>query len=195
MALFIALGATLPWMKPEGVGLWATLSLCGAVAIRQKQKASAVVALCVLPGLSLMMSWGIFLTSVHVLPPEDFVFPTLGALHRNIERTGGILHKFFLQLIDWHEWNIFWLLVVVALIALLVRVRSARAAALIWLFMAPLVCYCACYLFSALPDYIWHMETSLRRHLLHLVPIAWLLIALALGPSKGVAMTPGAIKK
>jgi hypothetical protein len=43
------------------------------------------------------------------------------------------------------------------------------------------------YLFSALPDYVWHIETSLRRHLIHFVPIAWLLIALALGPSKRAA--------
>jgi len=184
MVLFIALGATLPWMKLEGVVLWATISLCGAVAIRQRRKVWTAIVISFLPGLCLIALWRIFLTSVRCLPAQDFVFPSFGALLCNIQRTGEILHELFLQLIDWHEWDIFWLLVVMAMIALLVRARNIYAAALVWLFMVPLVCYCACYLFSALPDYVWYIEVSLRRLLIHLVPIAWLLIALALGPSR-----------
>jgi hypothetical protein len=184
MVLFIALGATLPWMKLEGVVLWATISLCGAVAIWQKRKVWTAVVISFLPGLCLIALWRIFLTSVHCLPTQDFVFPSLGILHRNIQRTGKILHELFLQLIDWHEWDIFWLLVAMAMIGLLVRVRNRYAAALVWLFMVPLVCYCTCYLLATLADYVWYIENSLRRLLIHLVPIAWLLIALALGPSR-----------
>ena len=73
------------------------------------------------------------------------------------------MHELFVHLIRWSDWDIFWLLVAMAMIALLVRTRNTRAAALIWLLIAPLVCYCAMYLFSALPDYVWHIETSLRR--------------------------------
>jgi hypothetical protein len=186
MALFIALGTTLPWMKPEGVVLWATISFCGAVAIWQKRKAWTVVASSFLPGLCLIALWEIFLIRVHCLPAQDFVF-SLGVLRSSIQRTGGILHELFVHLIRWSDWDIFWLLVAMAMIALLVRTRNTRAAALIWLLIAPLVCYCAMYLFSALPDHVWHIETSLRRHLIHVVPIAWLLIALALGPSKRAA--------
>jgi hypothetical protein len=183
MALFIALGTTLPWMKAEGVVLWATISFCGAVAIWQKRKAWTVVASSFLPGLCLIALWEIFLIRVHCLLAQDFVF-SLGVLRSNIQRTGGILHELFVHLIRWSDWDIFWLLVAMAMIALLVRTRNTRAAALIWLLIAPLVCYCAMYLFSSSPDYVWHIETSLRRHLIHFVPIAWLLIALALGPSE-----------
>ena len=184
MVLFIALGATLPWMKLEGVVLWATISLCGAVAIRQRRKVWTPVALSFLPGLCLIALWRIFLTSVHCLPTQDFVFPSLDILRRNIFRAGHIFRELFWQLIDWREWDIFWLLVTMAMIGILVRARNVRAAALISLFVAPLVCYCSVYLFSAVPDYIWHIETSLRRLLIHLAPIAALLIALALGPSR-----------
>jgi hypothetical protein len=179
MVLFIALGAALPCMKLEGVVLWATISVCGAVAIRQRRRAWTAAALSFLPGLCLIALWRVFLTSVHCLPAQDFVFPTFGVLFRNIQRTGVIVHELFLQLIGWHDWNIFWLLLAMAMIAVLARARNARAATLICLFIVPLVCYCACYFFSAVPDYIWHMEVSLRRLLIHLVPIAWLLIALA----------------
>jgi hypothetical protein len=184
MALFIALAVTLLWVKVEGVVLWSTISVCGAAAILQKQKGWIVAGLSFLPGLCLIAVWKIFLSGVHVLPPQDFVSPSLQVLLRNIDRTRGILHGLFSQVIGWREWDIFWLLVTMAIISLLVRVRDARAMALAWLLTVPLVCYCIVYFFSTLPDYIWHIETSVRRLLIHLAPTAALLIALALGPSK-----------
>jgi hypothetical protein len=184
LVLFIALGATLPWMKLEGVVLWATISLCGAVAIWHRRKDWIAIVISFLPGLCLIALWKIFLISVRSLPTYDFVFPSFGALLYNMQRIGEILHGLFLQLIDWREWDIFWLLVAMAMIALLVCARNRYAAALVWLFMVPLVCYCACYLFYALPDLESYIGVSLRRLLIHLVPIAWLLIALALGPSR-----------
>ena len=183
MALFIALGAILPWMKPEGLALWATISSCGAIAIHQTRKNWSGAVLSFLPGICLIALWRIFLANVHVLPPQDFAVPSLGVLSHNIHR-GIILYELFLQLIVWRDWGIFWGLPVIAMIALLLRERSVRGAALLWLFLAPLACYCAVFLFSSQPDYIWHIETSLGRHLLHLAPIACLLIALALRPSK-----------
>jgi hypothetical protein len=65
--------------------------------------------------------------------------------------------------------------------------RSARTAMLIWLFIAPLVCYCASYVFSGMPDYVWHIETSLTRRLIQLAPVGWLLIALFLAQPKRIA--------
>jgi hypothetical protein len=186
MALFIALGATLPWMKPEGVVLWPAVSLCGAIAIRQRRNIWTAV-LSFLPGACLIALWRIFLRAVHVLPPQDFLPVTLGVLRNNIQRTGNILYHLFLQLIRWRDWDIFWLLVAMAVIGLLAYKRSARTAMLIWLFIAPLACYCATYLFSAMPDYIWHIETSLTRRLIQLAPVGWLLIALFLAQPKRIA--------
>jgi hypothetical protein len=175
LALFITLGAALPWMKREGAILWAVLAVCGAIIIWRRRSLTMSI-LSVLPGIAVIASWKIFLIAVHALPSRDFV--SLG--RGSIDRTGRILHELYLQLIDWRLWDIFWLLVAIALIAALIRQRSARVAVLVWLLLAPLVCYCTSYVFSAWPDYIAHIETSLPRLLIQLTPVGWLLIALAL---------------
>jgi hypothetical protein len=183
MVLFIALGATLVWMKPEGLMLWAALALCGAVVIQRTKKRWTLAALSFLPGLSLIAFWILFLISVHVQPSHDFVFPTFGVVYRNIDRTAGILSELYFELTRWSDWDIFWLLAAIAMIVLIARVRNMPAAALLWLLVIPILCLCGCYFFSAL-DYIWHIHTSLRRHLIQVVPIAWLLIAFAFAPSR-----------
>ena len=175
LALFIALSATLPWMKREGAILWTALAVCGAIII-WRRRSLAMSILSFLPGICVIASWKVFLIAVHALPSRDFVSIGRGS----IDRTAGILHELYLQLIDWRVWDIFWLLVAIALIAALIRERSARVAVLVWLLLAPLVCYCGSYIFSAWPDYIAHIDTSLPRLLIQLTPVGWLLIALAL---------------
>ena len=183
MVLFITLAALLPWMKPEGIVLWSTISLCGALALRIKGRPWASVAASFLPGLTLIVLWQIFLACVHEQSAKDFIFPTLGILSRNIHRVGGILGHTIRELTALRHWGIFWLLVGLAMCGIVVPWRRPRAAVLLWLFLVPFVCYCASYLVSAL-DYVWHMDTSLRRHFVQLVPTAWLLVALAIAPRK-----------
>lgn len=182
LALFVALAATLPWMKREGAILWAAISLCGAMAILRRRNVR-VAALSFLPGLGVIAIWKVYLSGVHALPSRDFVSIGPAAL-KNLDRAGGILHELFSQFIDRNGWDIFWLLVALALIAVLVRARSAQTTAMVWLFLAPLGAYCATYIFSAWPDYIAHIETSLPRLLIQLTPVGWLLIAVALRPAK-----------
>jgi hypothetical protein len=184
MVLFITLAALLPWMKPEGIVLWSTISLCGAVALRMKGKSWASVAASFLQGLTLIVLWQIFLACVHESSPKDFVFPTFGILSRNIHRVGGILNRTIRELTALRRWGIFWLLVGLAICGIVVPLRRPRAAALMWLFLVPFVCYCASYLISALPNYVWHMNTSLTRRFVQLAPTAWLLVALAIAPRK-----------
>jgi len=182
MVLFIALGATLVWMKPEGVMLWAVLTLCGAVVIQRRTKRWMLATSSFLPGLSLVALWKFFLVYIHVQSIHDFVFPTFGVVYRNIGRTASIFSELYFELTRWSDWGIFWLLVAIATIVFIARARRApAAAALIWLLLIPILCYSGVYVFSAL-DYVWHIHTSLRRHLIQVVPIAWLLIAFALRP-------------
>ncbi|MEY2545320.1 MAG: hypothetical protein QOG48_437, partial [Verrucomicrobiota bacterium] len=77
-------------------------------------------------------------------------------------------------------WSIFWLLIAFAMIALCIRARTRTTAVLLWTFFAPLALYLGSYIFSAWPDYIAHIDTSLPRLLIQLTPVAWLIIALAL---------------
>jgi hypothetical protein len=182
LALFLALAATLPWMKREGAILWAAISICGAIMIwRQRSLSRAVLSF--LPGLGVVIIWKFFLGVVHALPSRDFV-SIWPAAFKNVHRASGILHELYLQVIDRGTWDIFWLLVAIALVAVLVRERTARAATVVWLLLAPLACYCASYVFSAWPNYIAHIETSLPRLLIQLTPVSWLLIALALAPTE-----------
>lgn len=83
---------------------------------------------------------------------------------------------------DLRAWDLFWVIAVVALICALLRNRSAVTAVVVWLWIAPLLCYCASYIFSAWPDFSAHIDTSLPRLLLQLTPVVWLLIAVAIAP-------------
>lgn len=178
LALFIALAATLPWMKREGAILWAAISIAGAIAIWSRRNI-ATAALSFLPGLCIIAAWKSFLSVVHCLPPQDFFPVGPGVLRNNIQRTGPILHQLGLQLIGWHNWSIFWLLVAFAVLGLVIRERSVRVGLLLWLLLVPLACFCSTYYFSVWPDYIVHIRTSLMRLLIELTPVGWLLIAVA----------------
>jgi len=181
LRLFIALGATLPWIKPEGVMLWAAISLCGVIAIG-KRRNIRTATLSLLPGGFVIVLWHVFLHAVHALFPQDFLPVTPSVLRHNIGRTGVILHALWQQFIDWHDWDIFWVLVGIAVIAVVIRQRNSRGATLVWLMAAAITCYCVSYLFSNWTNYGVHIEVSLTRRLIQITPIGWLLIALALRP-------------
>ncbi len=190
-ALSVVLGATLPWMKREGVILWMVLSIGSAFWFWKKRDIRA--ALCsLLPGAAIIAAWSIFLRTVHSVPSRDFAPTSWAILKTNLARVSGIAREFFLAISDKSLWDFFWLLGLVALVCILLRERTARSAALIWLLLAPLSCYCASYIFSAWPDYIAHIDTSLPRLLMQLTPIAWLLIALALRSTSTLPSTPPA---
>jgi hypothetical protein len=50
--------------------------------------------------------------------------------------------------------------------------------------VAPVILYLTTYIFSSWPSYTAHVTSSLPRLLLHVMPAAWLAIALALSPAK-----------
>jgi hypothetical protein len=74
------------------------------------------------------------------------------------------------------------MIVLLAFVAAAVRGQVQRGGMIFALIATPLAFYCSTYLFSAWPDYIGHIESSLPRLLIQLIPTAWLLIALALAP-------------
>ena len=189
LALLIALGATLPWMKREGAILWLGIMLWVGVLlwIRGRRLLSA---LSFLPGIMVIGGWKLFLLCVHALPSRDFVSATPARLLANASRLGGILHELGLTLGSTSLWDIFWLLSALALIMVARRQRDRSAATIAWLLLAPLLAYTGSYVFSAWPDFIDHIDTSLPRLLIQLTPAAWLLIALALNP-QGHPTPPG----
>ena len=132
----------------------------------------------------MIAAWKIFLRCVHALAAFDFLPMNLTTVRANIGRVAVIGRELILEICETSRWNIFWALVAIALLCVFVRERSSRSFALIVFLLVPFVSYCLVYIFSAWPNYIGHLEGSLPRLLLQLIPVGWLLIALALAPPR-----------
>ena len=182
---FFFYGAALtfvPWIKSEGIILWAVLVVIGlVVAVRQHRV--RLFLLSILPGVLLIVSWRIYLKAMHAVIPSDFARPTFEVLRGNLNRIGGICATAFAEMSEPSHWSIFWLLALVAVIYLLVARNFPRLLLAIAV-IAPIFLYLSTYIFSAWPSYTAHITSSLPRLLLQVMPAAWLAIGLALAPRK-----------
>jgi hypothetical protein len=180
----IAYGAILtliPWIKSEGLVLWSVLAVMGLiVGFHQHRLRPFVIA--ILPGLSLIVCWRVYLTAVHVVMPSDFARPTLRLLRDNVSRVSAIIGTAFAEITETSHWSIFWLLVLVALVYLLITRKLSRLLLAISI-IAPVILYSLTYVLSSWPSYTAHMTSSLPRLLLQVMPAAWLAIGLALSLS------------
>jgi hypothetical protein len=143
----------------------------------------AVVVLA--PGAAILAGFTGFLACVHAVPSRDFRPVSSGLT--NMNRLPTILHELWMEFCHIPSWDIFWLTAGVAMVVALIRERTTRVALFGWLTLAPIACYAATYLFSAWPDYVAHIETSLPRLLIAPAFVAWLFLALSLKPG---AMSP-----
>lgn len=181
LSIFIALAAILPWIKREGAVLWFVLALCAAVIIWRRRGFFAAL-LSVLPGICILASWQIYLHAMHARPPQDFLSSDLHVLSSNFCRLGPILQSLIDEATTRSHWSLLWFATLTAFLCLAIRHRSERAILLVICSFAPLALYCGTYLFSAWPDYLHHVRSSLPRLLLHIAPLSILTIALALAP-------------
>ena len=176
----IAFAATLtliPWIKSEGVILWAVLGFMSLVlALRQRKIRIGILS--ILPGLVLIVGWRFYLHVVHTPRPLDFAQPSLQLLGRNLNRLGAITRTAFEELTETTHWSIFWVLALVAIVYLLISRHLSRIVLAVGI-VAPLVLYLLAYVFSEWPSYTAHVTSSLPRLLLHVMPAAWLAIGLA----------------
>jgi hypothetical protein len=181
LSVFVSLAAVLPWIKREGAVLWFVLALCGAVIIWRRRGFFAAL-LSVLPGICILASWQIYLHAMHAHPPKDFLPSDLHVLSSNFCRLGPILQSLIGETTTLSHWSLLWFVTLTAFLCLAIRHRSERAILLVICSFAPLALYCGTYLFSAWPDYLHHVRSSLPRLLLHIAPLSFLTIALALAP-------------
>ena len=180
--IFAALLTLLPWIKSEGVILWALLALLSLiVALYQGRWRPALLS--ILPGLLLMVAWRVYLHLMQCVLPSDFAHPTLQLLGANIGRLETIFRIALLELTDTGLWSVFWLLVLVAIIYLAVT-RSFSKLLLIIGVLGPVLLYLLTYIFSAWPSYTAHITSSLPRLLLQVMPAGWLAIGLAIASPK-----------
>ncbi len=124
---------------------------------------------------------------MHAPASLDFVPVSFTAFRSHLDRIAPVFRELVEEMSIASHWSLFWLIVLLALVAAATRGQIRRAAMLFGFMAAPLALYCSTYLFSAWPDYIGHIESSLPRLLIQLIPTAWLMIALALAPRNRTA--------
>ena len=185
--VFLATLALIPWIKSEGLILWALLALLGLiVALRQQRIALALMS--ILPGVFLILAWRAYLQIQHVARPSDFAQPSLHLLTGNLSRVGPIMRTAFEEVSETAHWSIFWLLALTAIIYLFSSRQFLRIVVAITV-VAPVVLYLMTYLFSAWPSYTAHVTSSLPRLLLHVMLASWVAIGLALAPARAKSET------
>ena len=172
--------AVLPWAKNEGSVLWLIAVICAA-AVAWGKRCSWRSTLWLLPGVAIILGWKAFCAAMSMtLVPEFSV--TVATLRTNLPRLGWILYRLGCELIAPHHWSIFWPLVLLAFVRLAIRARDQRLLILFVGVIAPIAAYSTTYLFSGWPDWTTHVNASISRLLLHVLPLAWLAIALAMRP-------------
>jgi len=171
--------ALLPWFKRDGVVLWFVASLAGAFLIIRERQPRRLFAL--LPGVVLIGAWTIFCLVMKSPPSDDFMPLSAKMIAGVPHRLLVIGQAVFTEMTDWHQWSLLWSLFAVAVAYLLACRRTSAVITLLWSVIAPIAIYLSTYLFSAWENFEGYIGTSLPRLLMHVAPLAWLVIATAIG--------------
>jgi hypothetical protein len=171
------MSALLPWVKQEGLVLWACFALVAAWLWRREWYVALAIAL---PGLATILAWHGFLAAVSLTPPDTFLPMTIETLQANLPRVPALLRRLGEELMAIRRWSLLWPLAAIAPGILAVQ-RRRLALPLTLAMIVPLGMYLVPYIFSALQPYEMHVETSIDRLVLQVAPVAVLALALVLG--------------
>ncbi len=159
--------------------LWSVLAFLGfIVSWRRRKRAQFGISL--LPGLFLIASWRAYLSFIHCVPSSEFSLSVSGKLTELGARIGPIARLLLLEVSNQTDWSIFWLAAALAIFYLAFRFYAMQSWILIGAVIAPIVLYCASYLFTTWSSYSAHVTSSLPRLLLQIVPASLLAIATVL---------------
>jgi hypothetical protein len=172
----VASAAVVPWIKHEGLLLYAGLVAVAAVGHGFRQwKRTLVFAL---PGAMTILVWKAFLHIVHVVEQKDFQSINLETLRLNLPRLGPILQAMGREFSKVANWSLLWFLVPVALGCLLYW-RRPIGVLLSLAIVIPLALDIVPFFFTAL-TLEFHLGTALTRLILQVSPVAVLALGLAL---------------
>ncbi len=175
--------ALLPWAKREGTILWLIAASCGLLVMWRTRR-PVLSLLWLVPGPVIIVGWKAFYSAMGKSDAFEYLPMTFTTLAANYPRIGVIGQSLYDQMMNTTDWSIFWMIAAAAFALLLCRTRDYR---LLILFMAaagPITVYGSLYIFSGWPDWVAHIEQSFSRLLLHVMPVIWLAIALALQPPR-----------
>jgi hypothetical protein len=171
------LAALTPWVKQEGIILYGCLLLVVAVhAVRLRNVRLGLWAL--VPGLLLFGAWRIFLRASGSIAGTAFLSPTPATLLQNLPRLPEIVAYTLGELMNLSHWGILWPALIVSLL-LIRRPSLLLRATLVGLIVIPLALEQGIYVFSAWVPFMSHVESSMTRLVLQVVPLAVLVLGLA----------------
>jgi hypothetical protein len=182
-AIYAACLALLPWVKREGAILWFVAAGCGAFLILSRKK-SLIHFLALLPGIFVILAWRIYLARMHAITSSDFSALALPVLRTNMHRLGTIASELASEFTDMEKWSLLWAMAIVAAGFLIRQYRGSRTVVLFTAILVPIGIYSFSYTFSAWPNYVAHLQLSVSRLLVHVAPLAVLLVAVALPPQR-----------
>ncbi len=177
--LYAACLALLPWVKRDGLILWAVAAACGVLVILRTKK-SAASFLIFIPGLLIICAWRFYLNAMHALQAADFLPFNLETVRTHLDRAQPLFSALLAEFGDLSTWSFFWFIVAVAILYCLPRMRSAGVLALLVALVAPIILYLSLYLFSSWQNYLEHVGLSISRLLMQVAPVGFLLIVLAI---------------
>jgi uncharacterized protein YkwD len=175
LSLAAWLAAGLPWVKTEGALLWACWLALAVVALgpRRWRELLAIAA----PGVATWTAWRLVVGAADAVARQDYEPSSPGLLLERLHLAPEILAAAGQRLTDAGVWTAFWPLVAIAAIPWRGGVQ-ARACGWLGLAVAlPAGLYLLPYFFSRWTPVTLHVESSFDRLLLHLVPVAALLLA------------------
>lgn len=170
--------ALLPWIKRDGVLLWAVAAFCGALVILVARKSRSHF-LMLLPGFIIIGVWQGYLHSMHVIPSQEFSQITFDSFRAHSYRIVPIAGAVFMEFRHISAWSVLWLGIGFGCLQLLRHIRRLRSIILLVAVCTPFVIYPAVYIFSNWPDYLLHLHLSLSRLFMHVVPLGLVIAGLA----------------
>jgi hypothetical protein len=181
------LTAIATWTKMEGRYLWVTIVLVAMAILlehawkqRRWRHAATMLVLLALPGAVILGAWAAFLKQAGVETEAHHLAATSANLMENAWRIPYVAQRLWRELVDWESWSFLWPGVVLAIATLGLRREWRNAGLFATALGMVLGIIVVVFSLSTWPDYLYHMDLSLVRLILQLVPTALLAIALAI---------------
>jgi hypothetical protein len=173
------IAACLVWLKQEGM----ILAPCVVLALLRRflqdgaWKSLLVVAL---PGSLLAACWSIYLRNAGVQRGLDFMKVTLANVWNHLGRISDVVDWMAKEVLNWNAWGILWPVFLLALVLPGSKTRTQVRLLLAVVVLVPVIVYMGSYVLSSWDPFLDHVKYSLPRLMLHVTPLALLVVAISL---------------
>ena len=162
------------WTKKEGLAVAALLLLAYIAGelwpVGMRRKRAWGIARTIPCALALPLPWLLCTRAVHPTG-RDFLPFTIGVFMAHLDRLPHIAVFFALQMLDFANWSLLWLVLAGCVLLAWRRLDGAGRGALL-LLLGQLALYMLAFVFSDWQPYTDHLRTSLDRLLVQAAPLA-----------------------